>query len=155
MPKRTHDGLKKRCDCPKKSWPKCSHPWWFNFHHGDREHRYSLDKIARARNQPLPTTKSDAITWRDQLRAEIRSGTFVAPDAPVVPATIADAPLTFSEVADRYLTTYVGRRQTDIGDVQWTGRFLRPRTAEQAAYHLAVLRRTEVQAPGGSLVRLE
>ncbi len=49
MPKRTHDGIKKRCDCPKKQWAKCRHPWWFNFHHGGREHRYSLDTIAHSR----------------------------------------------------------------------------------------------------------
>lgn len=54
MPKRTHDGIKKRCGCGKRQWPKCSHPWWFGFHFNGREHRYSLDVIARARSIQPP-----------------------------------------------------------------------------------------------------
>jgi integrase len=43
------------------------------FHHGGREHRYSLDKIAQARHERPPTSKSDAARWRDRLmrRAEV------------------------------------------------------------------------------------
>lgn len=36
MPKRTYDGIKKRCDCARRSWPKCAHSWHFSFHHGAR-----------------------------------------------------------------------------------------------------------------------
>ena len=74
MPKRTHDGIKKRCDCPRKQWPKRPHPWHFSFHHGGHEHRYSLDKIAKSRGERPPTSKSEATAWRDRLRNEIRAG---------------------------------------------------------------------------------
>src|SRR5262245_10990763 len=94
MPKRTHDGIKKRCDCRRKNWQKCAHSCHFSFHHRGVEHRYSLDIVARARNEPPPTTKAEAILWRDRLRAEIRTGKVV--DASVPPTTaIADTRLTF------------------------------------------------------------
>jgi len=72
MPKRTHDGVKKRCGCTKRQWPKCAHPWWFNFHYRGTEYRCSLDKIASARNEPAPTTKHDAVKWRDRRRVSDR-----------------------------------------------------------------------------------
>jgi hypothetical protein len=62
MPKRTNDGLKKRCKCGRRKWAKCSHPWHFSFHYRGREHRYSLDAVARSRNQPLPKSKTEAET---------------------------------------------------------------------------------------------
>ena len=109
-----------------------------------RETRYSLDKVARARNEQPPATKGEAVGWRDRVRGEIRTGTFVDPDAPVVtPApTEVETRLTFGDVCDRYRTVYVDR-------------YLRPRTAEQAAYHLAILRRVEIPAPGATTIRLE
>ncbi len=143
MPKKTHDGIKKRCEHPRRGWPKCDCPWHFSFHHGGHEHRYSLDKIATARNLKLPRTKADAVALRDTLRGEIRLGTFVGPQDPV-PTPVIEAPLTVGEVANRYLRSYVGRVVADDGSVSWTGRHLRQRSAEQATYHLDVIRRTEV-----------
>ena len=67
MPKRTHDGIKKRCDCPKKQWAKCCHPWWFNFHHGGREHRYSLDTIAHSRTSASSFAISPKVKSCSQL----------------------------------------------------------------------------------------
>lgn len=48
MPTRTHDGIRKRCDCPVRRWPNRSHPWHFSFHFSGRQYRYSLDQVARA-----------------------------------------------------------------------------------------------------------
>ena len=64
MPTRTHDGIKKRCECPRKRWPSCTHGWHFSFHYGGVEHRYSLDKVARARGERRPDRR--AIAWRDR-----------------------------------------------------------------------------------------
>lgn len=140
MPKRTHDGVKKRCGCSKRQWPKCSHPWWFSFFYRGTEHRYSLDKIASARNEPAPTSKADAIKWRDRLRNEIRFGTFseLTPPAPAEPTR-----LTFGDVCEEYLKRYVRvptRRDTAV---------------EMFAIHIGVLRRAEIPAPGDTTMKLE
>lgn len=81
MPRRTNDGLNKRCCCPKRRWPKCSHAWHVNFHHAGAHHRYSLDAIASHRGDQPPRTKADAVALRDRIRAEIRAGTFQLPRA--------------------------------------------------------------------------
>jgi integrase len=150
MPKRTHDGIKKRCDCPRRLWPKCAHPWHFSFHHAGVEHRYSLEKIARARGERPPTSKSEAGTWRDRLRGEIRDGSFVDPDAP---RPVSVAALTVGEVIDRYLSAYVGKAETDEGQT-WSGQYLRPKSAQQADYQLRLARACDVPASGG-VVRFE
>ena len=46
MPRRIHDGIKKRCAHKRKGWSDCACAWWFNFHYGGREYRYSLTKLA-------------------------------------------------------------------------------------------------------------
>ena len=147
MPKRTHDGVKKRCDCARRNWPKCPHPWHFSFHYGGREHRHSLDVIARARNEKPPQTKHDAAIRRDRLRSEIRAG--INPDAPTTPEPTAA--LTVSDVADRYLTDYVGKRETPDGRVEWTGQYLRPKSALQADYAIRLARACAVPAAGGTM----
>src|SRR4029450_1783963 len=107
MPKKVHDGIRKRCDCPTKKWATCSHPWHFSFHHGGKEYRYSLDVIAGARNEKPPASKSDAISWRDRLRSEIRLGTFVDPAVPITPAPAADSRLTVGDLMKVYLDNHV------------------------------------------------
>lgn len=103
MPKITNDGLRKRCGCPKRNWPKCGHPWHVNFHHDGKEHRFSLDTIAKARNEPRPVSKADALKWRDKLRNEIRDGAFAKAPA----AAAAASALLFSDVVKAYRTRYV------------------------------------------------
>jgi integrase len=103
MPRVTNDGIRKRCDCAKRTWPKCKHPWHVNFHHGGKEHRFSLDVVAKARGVEPPSTKDEAKTLRDQLRGEIRGGKFtVAP----TPEPVSTA-LTFEDVVQRYRERYV------------------------------------------------
>jgi len=139
MPRRIHDGIKKRCDCGKRQWPKCSHPWWFGFHFAGKEHRYSLDKVALARGEHPPVSKSEAMTWRDRLRNEIRAGTFrEAPPAPA-PAT----KLTFGDVCDVYLERHV-RKPTR-----------RPKGRLQMETNVRLLRRAEIPAAHGASVKLE
>jgi integrase len=140
MPKRVHDGLKKRCDCGKRKWPKCTHGWHFNFHHRNYEHRYSLDVIARGRGEHPPTSKSEAEAWRDRLRSEIRAGRLVdlAARAPA-----PEARLTFGDVADQYLKRHV----------QVPTR--RPRGRREMEIMIALMRRAEIPAAKGGTVRLE
>jgi len=145
--KHRNDGLRKRCDCVKRQWPKCGHPWHVNFHHAGKEHRFSLDVIARQRDEERPETKGDALAWRDRLRNEIRKGEFGAAMKPV------ETTLTFGDVCDRYLVDYAGRRESD-GVVTWTGQHLRPAPAVQVEYQLRMARAIDVPAAGGS-VRLE
>lgn len=138
MPKITNDGLRKRCGCGKRTWPKCAHPWHVNFHHGDREYRYSLDAVAKQRHEPAPRKKADALAWRDKLRGEIRAGEFHVHAAP--PPT---GGLTVGDVADAYLKGHVQREGRRTG-----GRKL-------MEWYVAALRRAEIPAAGGQTLRLE
>ena len=101
---RENGGLKKRCRCPRRQWPKCPHPWHFGFQHNGGEWRYSLDKIADLRGDRAPRSKTDALSWADRLRAEIRSG--IDPLAPAVP-TVPAIDMTFGDVADGYIEGHV------------------------------------------------
>ncbi|MGH9239868.1 MAG: tyrosine-type recombinase/integrase [Vicinamibacterales bacterium] len=142
MPKRTNDGLKKRCAHKRKTWSDCACAWWFGFHCSGREYRYSLTKLAAARQEPPPRSKDDAIVWRDRLRAEIRGGTFVDPDV-IVPIVETPAALpTFGDVCDEYLKRHV--------------RIPTRKPAGTAAMegHVALLRRAEIPAAHGETVTL-
>ena len=44
MTKQRNRGLRKRCECPRKNWAKCSHPWHFNFKWKGEHYRFSLDR---------------------------------------------------------------------------------------------------------------
>lgn len=142
MPRKVHDGIRKRCDCSSRQWSKCPHPWHFSFHCHGREHRYSLEKLAQARGVPPPASKSEAAVWRDRLKSEIRAGTFVESPAPPVPAP-ADTRLTLGDVCDQYLTRHV-RVPTR-----------RPRGRREMEILIAMLRRAEIPAVNGSTVKLE
>ena len=40
-----NQGVRKRCDCRRKDWPKCPHSWYFNFKAKNGPHyRLSLDR---------------------------------------------------------------------------------------------------------------
>ena len=143
MPKRTHDGLKKRCSHKRKTWPDCACPWWFGFHHDGREYRYSLTKLARSRGEKPPKAKDDAIVWRDRLRSEIRGGTFVDPDTIPTPAPAVETRLTFGDVCDKYLTSHVRIPTRRAGALKLM------------ETHIALLRRAEIPSANGSTVRLE
>jgi integrase len=142
VPRKVFDGIRKRCDCSKRAWSKCPHPWHFGLHYGGKEYRYSLDKVARARGELVPTNKSEAAAWRDRLRSEIRGGSFVDPSTPV-PVVLVDTRLTFGDICDQYVRRHVqnptrrarGRREMEI--------------------LVATLRRAEIPAANGSVIQLE
>jgi integrase len=147
MPKRTNDGLKKRCGCARKRWTQCEHGWHFSYSRGTfvnakgkltkREYRFSLDTEAAKRGEPRPAKKDDAILWRDRLRAEIREGKH---EALTLDPT---APLTFGDVCDHYLREYVRIPSRRAGALK------------QMEDHIRLARTTDVPAANGARVRLE
>ena len=73
MTTRHHNaGLRKRCDCPRRTWAKCPHPWHVNFSHRGVHHRLSLDRYLGRR----VTSKTEAQTEAARLRLAITDGTF-------------------------------------------------------------------------------
>ena len=136
---RDNGGLKKRCRCPRRQWSKCAHPWHFGFHHNDRERRYSLDNIASLRNEPAPRSKTDALSWADRLRGEIRSG--IDPAAPAAPA-VPSIGLTFGDVAELYIEGHVRTAARKI-DAQ--------RVME---YHIRALKRAQIPAGNATQIAL-
>src|SRR5437870_2732048 len=129
-------GLYKRCDCARRKWLKCDHPWHFDFYKG-RKFRFSLDVIAVARSEQPPRSKSDAEALADRVRSEIRRGTFRSPNQPEPPAPDPTARLTVGDVIDRYITRHVKsptRRESAQKTMLW---------------HLGVLRRTAIPAAHG------
>lgn len=145
MPKRTHDGIKKRCDCQRKNWPKCSHPWHFSFHFAGREHRLSLDAVARIRGVPPPTTKADAATWRDTLRNEIRAGKDPMADPKPI-ATASNGSMTIGQLIDRYEIEFLGKTELKPGEIEWKPTEIRATTAQSAHYHLRLARNCSMPA---------
>src|SRR5690349_7773355 len=65
-------GIRKRCDCVRKNWPKCPHQWHLNFKHGQTHYRFSLDKEVGRRIEG----KGEAEAEAERLRTEIREGRF-------------------------------------------------------------------------------
>jgi integrase len=102
----TNVGLRKVCKCPRRSWAKCRHGWYFNLKWKDTVYRFSLDREVGHRL----ATKGEAQSEADRIRREIRSGTFrqTATAAPS-PATPED--VTFDAFAATYLTQHVTQKR--------------------------------------------
>lgn len=110
-PDRNHnDGLRKVCGCGRRSWPKCSHPWHFNFRHKGKNYRFSL-----ARELPNRTieTKLQAETARDELTGAIRAGTFTPRKAAALTTASARATLTVQQLFDRHESGHVKKKRPD------------------------------------------
>jgi len=65
-------GIRKVCGCAKSRWPKCPHPWHFNFKHNRIHYRFSLD-IERGEHF---ASKIDAEKEAIRIRSSILAGTF-------------------------------------------------------------------------------
>ncbi len=94
MNRHANGGLYKRCDCPRRLWPRCEHSYYFAFRHKGVRHRFPLDGLAKKH-----LTKEEAEAKRDGIRAEIRAGTFRDPREPEPEST--DRRWTFDEVAEK------------------------------------------------------
>src|SRR5262245_52507939 len=93
MRHRNH-GLRKRCTCPRKVWPKCSHSWYLNFKpKGGPHYQLSLDREVGRHVD----SKSEAQDVAGDIRKAIRDGTFRIPIAQASPPK--SPPLTFRAFA--------------------------------------------------------
>ncbi len=74
MPTRNRNqGVRKRCDCKRKDWPRCPHSWYLNFKaKNGPHHRLSLDREVGRHID----SKSTATAEAERIRTAIRSGTF-------------------------------------------------------------------------------
>ena len=87
-------GLRKRCRCKRKDWPKCAHGWHMNYKpHRGSHYRISLD---RELGQHVDS-KTAAIEEAERIRIAIRNGTFRQSD------TATPAAATFGDRLDTYV----------------------------------------------------
>jgi len=112
MRHRNH-GLRKRCVCNRKDWPKCSHSWYLNYKpKGGPQYRLSLDREAGRHIDG----KTVAVEEAERIRIAIRNGTFRTAPAR---ATAAAPVLTFKAFADMWKAQRVlsssGRATTSTG----------------------------------------
>jgi integrase len=97
-----NNGLRKVCGCPRRTWPKCPHAWYFNYRpRGGPDFRFSLDK--HCGRHIASKTEADAIAA--DLRQQIREGTFGKPTP--------RADMTLHQLAAIYLDRYVTTRHAD------------------------------------------
>jgi integrase len=141
--RRHNDGLRKRCDCPRRLWAKCPHPWHFNFRHAGQTYRFTLDRVVRqlvhrpdgwwgrdpATLGDLITSKTDAERERDRLRTGIRAGTFNEPERPQRDT------LTVQQLVDRYTLEYL--------------KVHRAATLRGVSYAFGAILRAEIERPDG------
>lgn len=92
-------GLRKLCDCARRSWAKCPHSWYFNFKpKGGPAYRFAVDAEAGTHVDSKSKAEALADVWRSQIRAgEFRRKTAPAP-APAEPP----AALTLAQFGERY-----------------------------------------------------
>jgi integrase len=134
MATRQHnDGLRKICTCARHKWPKCSHPWHFNYKpRGGPAWRFSLDAELGRRLKG----RTEAETEATRIRNEINSGTYVrtAERRKQQTASIADAPgaITLEKFAATYLERVSQVRQRNKS---WTND--RAQFAQVCAFQLS------------------
>ena len=91
-----NDGLRKRCECQRRAWLTCPHPWHFSFKWNGVHHRFPLDRYTTT---PI-RKKDDARAEADRLRAAIREGKFPPPSPNAIDADAAS--LTFSAFTEKW-----------------------------------------------------
>ena len=97
MKRRRHDGLTKRCDCRRRDWAKCGHPWHLAFMWRRQHYRLSLG--------PTITSKTEAKAEADRIRDQIRAGTY-GPQASPAPVTLGQLMAVYFE---RYVRVHRAR----------------------------------------------
>src|SRR6478736_6815307 len=99
-----NDGLRKVCDCSRRKWAKCDHPWHFSFKpSGGPAYRFSLDReLGRTIRG-----KMEAQAVADDLRSQMRNGTFRKRGVPVSEPLAVLPTLTLSGLLDTYERRHV------------------------------------------------
>lgn len=113
-----NDGIRKLCGCSRRTWPKCSHPWHFNFKWAGESYRFSLARVItriakdadgkwqrelKTLGDPIDS-KTAAEQERDRLRAEIRAGRL---QTTVDAAGPQHKTLTLTQLLDVYNRQYI------------------------------------------------
>ena len=145
--RRQNDGLLKRCDCPRRQWTKCAHPWHFTFCRGrtpegkKARYRFSLHRFAeKPSGYVMSFTEAQALA--DRIRTGVRSGA-IQLDEPVAPEpTNGSTELTLHDVATQYLNRYA-RNETR-----------RRHAIRQFEIYIGLLDEATIPGPGGNPVRL-
>ena len=119
-------GLRKRCGCARKNWPKCEHPWHFNYKWKGAHHRLCLDRYLGRRIKGKIEAEKEA----RNLRTAIEDGTF-GKELPVREI------LTLQQLLDAYVKDYVTPE--------------RPRSLTNVGYQIVAIARTMVELPTGEL----
>jgi hypothetical protein len=101
-----NDGVRKRCDCPRRAWATCAHPWHFAFKWQGIHYRFPLGRAFtwKGKSYRFPsegdvTSRVQAKTEADKLRAAIRERGGLP--GPVTSAATA-ADLTFEQFATKW-----------------------------------------------------
>jgi integrase len=102
MRRRRNGGLRKRCECPRKVWPKCPHSWHLNYKpRGGPHYRISLDREAGKHLE----SKSDAEIVAARIRVAIDDGKFRQADPVPVAESITASIDTLETYARGWLRT--------------------------------------------------
>jgi integrase len=113
-----NDGLRKLCDCSRRQWATCEHPWHFNYKWNGVGYRFSLDKQIGHRLKG----KTDAKNEAENIRIAIRNGAFQQGPVLVSTPTTAEA-VTFEVFAKLYKERATPKKARDRGawerDIQY------------------------------------
>lgn len=103
MARHHNAGIRKICGCSRRNWPKCTHPWHFNYKpRGGQPYRFSIDAEIGRRVKDKTEAQQLAKGYRDTINA----GTFIRAAerrqlAAAAPAP--EAPVTVDVFAERYI----------------------------------------------------
>jgi hypothetical protein len=75
MARHKNENIRKLCRCARSNWPKCDHPWHFNFKLPGKNGEIFRFSLARELDRPIKS-KTEAQVARDEIKAAIRKGTF-------------------------------------------------------------------------------
>ena len=119
-------GIYKRCEHRSRERDRCAHPWYGTYKLGGRRRaRVALEKWSGEEVE----TKGQAQKVFDELKAEVRAGTFDPAGRGVV--TSKDAPMTFAQLATVYEERYIkGKGLKTAGEFKWRVKPLTKRFGE-------------------------
>ncbi len=107
-------GLRKVCDCSRRGWAKCPHPWHFSYSWRGAAYRFSLNRYACKEING----KTEAETLADGIRREIRAGTFRGLPAATITKEAGNE--TRDEVSfEMFAHRFVERYSKDRGKASW------------------------------------
>jgi integrase len=134
MSRSRHGGLRKRCTCARKNWPKCPHGWHLNFKaKGGPHYRLSLDRELSKHIE----SKTEAQAVAERIRNEIRDGRFrVKPQRSEQSLPVQSFAL--EQLGDDYFSRHINPRTNEA-------------LSRDERYRWNLMMRTEVEMPVGKV----